>query len=56
MSLARIMGYELLNLNEIQIYSVEEGNEYNIHIYTVSITFDQENEDLTITSIGILFS
>lgn len=59
--LARVAttGYVLLDLfhlDEIEAYPIEEGAEYNIRIYSVSVTRDLENNHLIVTNIGHLFT
>lgn len=51
-------GYVLLDLydlEEFEIYPITEGAEYNMRIYTVSITRDTENNHFVITNMGHLF-
>ena len=52
-------GYVLLDLfrlDEIQVHPIEEGAEYNIRIYTVSVSHGQDSDHLTIANIGHLFT
>lgn len=56
---AATTGYVLLDLyhlDEIEAYPIEEGAEYNIRIYSVSVTRDLENNHLIVTNIGHLFT
>ena len=56
---AATTGYVLLDLyhlDEIEAYPIQEGAEYNIRIYSVSVTRDIENNYLTITNIGHLLT
>ena len=56
---AATTGYVLLDLyhlDEIEAYPIEEGAEYNIRIYSVSVTHDIENNYLTVTNIGHLLT
>ena len=56
---AATTGYVLLDLfhlDEIEAYPIEEGAEYNIRIYSVSVTRDLENNLLIVTNIGHLFT
>lgn len=56
---AATTGYVLLDLyhlDKIAAYPIEEGAEYNIRIYTVSVARDLENSYLTVTNIGHLLT
>lgn len=54
---ASTTGYVLLDLyhlDEIAAYPIEAGVEYNMRIYSVSVTYDPENDHLIVTNVGHL--
>ena len=46
---------DLYDLEAIQVYPVEDGAEYPIRIYTVTMAHDEDQGHLVVTNIGHLF-
>ena len=46
---------DLYDLDAIQAYPVEDGAEYPIRIYTVTMAHDEDQGHLVVTNIGHLF-